>query len=260
MMYLFFCENPQCTQIWKVIRSSIESNNKELEKNLSSQKKLTSSDDWLASAGIEVQETNNLMEIGDMKEKKMVKITAKSKLATQCYLMNCVSEKSFKKFGNDNTNILLEKYLTNQEKNSEFFKIEENLSDSSSDASNIEYLDPLLTDESTYIYDKDKYIRNFIQEISNFPKQIVRYCFGGIPISTESLKNIFIPNCSICGSKKTFEFQILSTIIYEWKVAFGKSDFFLKDNSEWSTVIIYSCSEDCNVKIIEESIIVQYIN
>ena len=35
MMYLFFCENPQCTQIWKVIRSSIESNNKELEKNLS---------------------------------------------------------------------------------------------------------------------------------------------------------------------------------------------------------------------------------
>ncbi|OII72093.1 uncharacterized protein cubi_01426 [Cryptosporidium ubiquitum] len=255
VIYLFYCDNNYCSTTWRVLRSSIKSNSAEITETLPYEEENILSDDWLQSAGIEVNEFVNDQNIQNGL-KSIEKSNINCKFTEKSYLINCISEKNIDSI-DTKTKVLLNSYISNDDNDP--IEIKNSLdSDNSSEKSDIEYLDPSSVDESFYVSDKDKYLHNFSLEISKFPKQIIRYCFGGTPLYSESPKKIIIPSCKECGSNKVFEFQIISTVIYEWENLFGEKDVFVKCNTDWSTIIVYTCSKDCNVEFSEESIIVQH--
>ncbi|KAH8584185.1 programmed cell death [Cryptosporidium sp. chipmunk genotype I] len=255
IMYLFYCENNYCSINWTVFRSSVESNSFGIAESCSNLKSSITTDDWLQSAGIDI---NTLITNQNIQSdlKRIGHTTINRKLTQKSYLINYMSESDI---DNNDSKIkfLLNTYISNVDNDPIEIKKSSD-SDVSSDKSGIEYLDPSSVEESCYISDKDKYLHNFSAEISKFPRQIIRYCFGGTPLYSETPKKINVPTCKECGSNKVYEFQIISTIIYEWENLFGEKDVFDKCNSDWSTIIIYTCSKDCNVEFFEESIILQY--
>ncbi|KAK6589909.1 hypothetical protein RS030_193008 [Cryptosporidium xiaoi] len=256
MIYLFYCISSECDKIWTVFRSNMEINTSK-----SSSGKLNEftvdSDDWLSSAKIEIN-NNNSNRYNINGDKHLVSNSGKMNCNSNGYLINYIHGNSIIDT-KDTVKELLGNYIRNQGNSTEFQETNEVFSDSSSECTNPEYSDPLLVDESLYVNDKNKYIHNFGQEISKFPRQVIRYCFGGTPLLVKPMRNIYLPPCSICGSKRIFEFQVISTIIYEWRNAFGSSDFFSKDDSDWSTVLIFTCENDCLVDLTEEKIIIQSV-
>ncbi|CAJ0850627.1 6056_t:CDS:2 [Entrophospora sp. SA101] len=53
--------------------------------------------------------------------------------------------------------------------------------------------------------------------------------------------NIIIPKCSNCGQERTFEFQVLSTLLNYLKI-----DHTKLDSLDWGTLLIYSCKDSCH--------------
>ncbi|KAL0207180.1 hypothetical protein P9112_011808 [Eukaryota sp. TZLM1-RC] len=78
----------------------------------------------------------------------------------------------------------------------------------------------------------------FSARISRNSKQIIRYCFDGEPLWPCPQPNLTVPNCSYCGSKRVFEFQVLPSIIY-----LGNTD-----NVDFTSLLIYSCENSCDCK------------
>lgn len=255
VLYLFYCENVYCRATWSVLRSSIESNSTQISNVFLNDENPAITDDWLQSAGIDIHTPTNDRKFQNNSE-GIENVFAIDKLIKKSYLINYISERSIDD-GDIKIKHLLDSYISNTDDDPIEIKKETD-SDVSSNESGMEYLDPSSVDENYYVYDKDKYMHYFSAEVSKFPKQIVRYCFGGIPLYSESPKKITIPKCKECGSDKVFEFQIISTIIYEWEKLFGENDAFVKCNTDWSTIIVYTCSKDCNVELFEESILMQY--
>jgi pre-rRNA-processing protein TSR4 len=91
----------------------------------------------------------------------------------------------------------------------------------------------------------DKVFKNFKKTISKEPEQVLRYTSWkdseeplwayqkNIPISEQ------IPQCSQCGSKRVFEFQILPQLLYYLKVG---------DTMDWGTLVVYTCPRSCTGK------------
>lgn len=255
VLYLFYCGNIHCSSTWNVLRSSIESNSTNVAKTIPHEEKNAPTDDWLQSAGINIHALTNDRDFQNNSECIKDAFT-NDKLVQKSYLINYISEKNIDD-GDIKIKRLLDSYLSNTDDPIEIKKGSD--SDVSSSESSMEYFDPSSIDENDYVSDKDKYMHHFSAEISKFPKQIVRYCFGGTPLYSESPKKITIPKCKECGSDKVFEFQIISTLIYEWEKLFGEDDVFVKCNTDWSTIIVYTCYKDCNVELFEESILMQYL-
>ncbi|KAJ1610313.1 hypothetical protein OJ253_1182 [Cryptosporidium canis] len=252
VLYLFYCENIYCKTTWTVFRSSIESN---LVICTANKDNCVISDDWLLSAGIDTKALQNKCNITN-DSITTEHVLANNKKVEKSYLIKYISEECI---GDDDhkTKFLLDSYLSNTEDDPIEIKKGKD-SDISSDESSMDHIDQSNIDESFYVRDKDRYLHNFSLEVSRFPKQIIRYSFGGTPLYSEPPKSISIPGCKKCGSDKVFEFQILSTIIYEWGKAFGEDDAFVKCNTDWSTIIVYTCSKDCNVEFFEESLLIQH--
>ncbi|KAL3128639.1 hypothetical protein CHM_4g2660 [Cryptosporidium hominis] len=234
--------------------SSLESNSLNATESFPNKESGILTDDWLQSAGIDIN--TSVINQNIQNDSKIIENLFSRKLDRKSYLIKYISESDV-----DNSDIkikfLLDSYISNADNDPiEIEKCSD--SDVSSDKSDNEHLDPSNTEESCYIFDKDRYLHNFSSEISKFPRQIIRYCFGGTPLYSESPKKINIPTCKECGSNKVFEFQIISSIIYEWENLFGEKDIFCKCSSEWSTIIIYTCSKDCNTEFSEETAIIQY--
>ena len=64
-----------------------------------------------------------------------------------------------------------------------------------------------------------------------------------------------IPDCSRCGSKRVFEFQLLPTLIYKLK-EFNSSSII----PEFGTVMVYTCNNNCwsdDNQLLEEFIYLQ---
>ena len=90
-----------------------------------------------------------------------------------------------------------------------------------------------------------KLFEKFHSRISQNPSQILRYDLQGIPLNTQIIPSI--PACP-CGSKRIFEMQLIGTAIY-----------FLKgldtDKLDFSTILIYTCKNDCDLHSEEVAIV-----
>jgi len=121
--------------------------------------------------------------------------------------------------------------------------------------------------------------QNFIEVLSSFPSQILRYSWSGYPLlMTPPLRT---PNgdrdfvCTYCGAKKVFEMQLLPTLVNYLKcrrldlegVTDGCGNTIL-DHSvtgealiDFGTVMVFSCEKSCwnnaDPRLIQETIVLQ---
>ncbi|EGC36746.1 hypothetical protein DICPUDRAFT_54428, partial [Dictyostelium purpureum] len=111
---------------------------------------------------------------------------------------------------------------------------------------NYEKLDSQFGDDAsewsneTYEYVKDRIFNKFIKKISMAPDQCLRYSYNGkpLPMTEEGVQLTTNPeSCGTCGTKKIFEFQILSTLIAQIKLR----DQSKKNTLDFSNTFVYSC-------------------
>eukprot|EP01018_Ginkgo_biloba_P009173 Gb_23348 [translate_table: standard] len=92
-----------------------------------------------------------------------------------------------------------------------------------------------------------KHWASFQARLSRAPDQVLRYCRSKkakplLPRLEGQPQNTDIPNCTVCGTPRYFEFQILPQLLYFFKV---QNDI---DSLDWGTIAIYSCAASCGVK------------
>ena len=103
---------------------------------------------------------------------------------------------------------------------------------------------------------KDPVFHKFQKTILRYPWQCMRYIWGGEPllISNDTItadKLTMIPNCEVCGSKRTFEMQLLPTLISHLYVH-NKTDCVdfqqqneSRTNLDFGCVYVFSCALSC---------------
>ncbi|OHT14708.1 programmed cell death protein 2 [Tritrichomonas foetus] len=76
------------------------------------------------------------------------------------------------------------------------------------------------------------------ERMSRCPDQVLRYCRFGEPLLQDKI-DISVPNCPKCGGKRSFEFEVMPTII-----------FTLEPDSpmDFGPILIYTCSSDCGAE------------
>ncbi|RIA89022.1 programmed cell death protein 2 [Glomus cerebriforme] len=101
--------------------------------------------------------------------------------------------------------------------------------------------------------DVDKAFLKFQKRIEPYPEQILRYN----RLEYESEKNpkpLWVSDidkptaqdinpCPYCGQERTFEFQILSTLLNYLEV-----DHLQQGSLDWGTLLVYSCKYNCHVE------------
>ena len=94
--------------------------------------------------------------------------------------------------------------------------------------------------EETDVFN-DKIAEKFYNEIAAFPSQVIRFQRKGNPLWAcgKFEQNLsLIPNCESCGSKRTFEFQLLPTLVDYLKIC-GKTVV------EFGNVFVFTCAGNC---------------
>lgn len=94
---------------------------------------------------------------------------------------------------------------------------------------------------------EDKLFGKFKKNVDGYETQVVRYHRHGTPlwISDHGVLNMaFVPNCEACGSRRTFEFQIMPQMLNELK----------NYELDWGIIAVYTCENDChtNGKYVQE--------
>ncbi|XP_071963234.1 programmed cell death protein 2-like [Antedon mediterranea] len=90
--------------------------------------------------------------------------------------------------------------------------------------------------------EEDKQFRKFKDIIEIEPEQILRYQRSGQPLwvsSENQPTEVDIPKCT-CGADRLFEFQILPQLLTYMDVD------SVGDSIDWGTLLIYTCSKNCN--------------
>lgn len=97
--------------------------------------------------------------------------------------------------------------------------------------------------------------RNFKEEVSKNPAQVLRYDIGGEPLwiadKAKTIGDIQVPPCSNCSAPRHFEFQIMPQMLN-----------YLKDDViDWGVLAVYTCKNSCqpSSEYIREFIIKQDI-
>ena len=68
----------------------------------------------------------------------------------------------------------------------------------------------------------------------------------GMPLYPVSIQSKPVPKC-VCGCRRCFEFQIVPTLLSYTNCDVGEINLeTLKDEKEWSSVLIYTCEENCD--------------
>ncbi|CAG8495648.1 5661_t:CDS:2 [Acaulospora morrowiae] len=143
----------------------------------------------------------------------------------------------------------------------------------------------------------DKAFKRFSERVNEWPEQCIRYEFDGQPLlynqsdstaslllsppygSVKQLKTTThqLPKCPKCGSRRAFEFQLMPSLLCVLPIGEYSSDTQSNAASnngisqfdvgmEWGTIMIFTCSQDCNldgvgddgVSYYEELVLVQY--
>jgi len=104
-----------------------------------------------------------------------------------------------------------------------------------------------------YEDEDNRHLVKFMKRISRSPEQCLRYCFGGTPLLMIKDDEIAqkIPVCSYCGSKRVFEMQVLSALLYflkhtqQNKSSDRQSESNNQTKLDFGTVVVYTCSQSC---------------
>ncbi|XP_056137226.1 programmed cell death protein 2-like [Lampris incognitus] len=114
--------------------------------------------------------------------------------------------------------------------------------------------------EKTKARHGDAIFSRFMKTISLCPEQILRYCWSGKPLFiSEPPSNMakMVPVCSICGSSRTFEFQLMPALVNLLQSKDSNSEMVL----EFGTVLVYTCRRSCwttgSTSPLEEFVFVQ---
>lgn len=86
----------------------------------------------------------------------------------------------------------------------------------------------------------DKDFRKFRKECAKAPRQVIRYMRKGAPLwiaNTDKIKQTLdnIPPCSICGSPREYEFQIMPQML----------NYLADSNLDWGVLAVYTCPKSC---------------
>lgn len=96
-------------------------------------------------------------------------------------------------------------------------------------------------DEEETKVEVDSAFLKFEKRISRCPDQVLRYSKEDkILWVSDSNRDPDIPNCEHCGSRRTFEFQIMPQLLNELGI-----DHRNKNALDWGTLVIYTCSKHC---------------
>jgi pre-rRNA-processing protein TSR4 len=88
---------------------------------------------------------------------------------------------------------------------------------------------------------EDKTFGKFKKNVAGYETQVIRYNRHGNPlwISDNGKLNLgFVPNCENCGSKRSYEFQIMPQMLNELK----------NYDLDWGIIAIFTCENDCDIK------------
>ncbi|XP_044289859.1 programmed cell death protein 2-like [Varanus komodoensis] len=89
---------------------------------------------------------------------------------------------------------------------------------------------------------RDPVFHKFMKRISACQKQILRYSWGGHPLFISSPAvdaKAAVPPCHTCGSKRTFEFQLMPSLVSMLRA--GAEDVSV----EFGTALVYTCEKSC---------------
>lgn len=94
----------------------------------------------------------------------------------------------------------------------------------------------------------DSWFMKFQRRLARSPSQVVRYAWGGKPMwisapPEETSNKAWPPPCSRCGSPRSFELQLLPTLLCEMRR--WCPDHMGDWDIEWGTVMVYTCRKDC---------------
>ena len=96
----------------------------------------------------------------------------------------------------------------------------------------------------------DKKYTKFRKIIQSSPDQIIRYQRTSDPlwISSKNIPEIKdIPNCQFCGSRRTFEFQIMPQMLNNLCLDGPSQDAAsVSDGVDWGVLCVYTCNGSCN--------------
>lgn len=95
--------------------------------------------------------------------------------------------------------------------------------------------------ENLYSNDKDMY--RYYKRLSRYQSQIVRYDWEGKPLVNSSKVKLDVLPCTICSSKRKYEFQLMSASINYLEKEGGDFD---RDTLDFTSVIVHSCSKNCS--------------
>lgn len=89
---------------------------------------------------------------------------------------------------------------------------------------------------------EDKYFKKFKERLKICPDQVLRYDRSGTPlwISEPKFSDGDILNCELCGLSRSFEFQILPTLLNSLNVD------SLTKSIDWGTLLVYTCRNSCD--------------
>ncbi|PVU86645.1 hypothetical protein BB561_006616 [Smittium simulii] len=99
------------------------------------------------------------------------------------------------------------------------------------------------------IVEVDKPFLDFQQRISHNPTQILRYARNADydkdcePLWVNSFgkpSDDNIPKCELCGSERTFEFQVMPQLLNYLNLNHSQ-----KEGIDWGTLLIYTCPKNC---------------
>ncbi|VDN04736.1 unnamed protein product [Thelazia callipaeda] len=91
--------------------------------------------------------------------------------------------------------------------------------------------------------EKDIAFKRFNKIVALNPEQVLRYSRGGEPLlaTDHALPPHAIPPCSLCGSERQFELQLMPHLLSLIGVdCIGKS-------IDWATMMLYTCKNNCHI-------------
>jgi pre-rRNA-processing protein TSR4 len=89
---------------------------------------------------------------------------------------------------------------------------------------------------------RDRYFKRFMRVVGRRPDQVMRYARHSQPLRPSDHVKLAsdIPNCEMCGGKRSFELQLMPHLLSLMDVD------SLKASIDWATVCVYTCAASCD--------------
>lgn len=245
-LYLFVCNNSECNnKQWELLRSQInpapQAKETKVEKSLVENIATTKTDnenddDWFGAGGDSwVSQSTSISDIEALLEARDKTLDNVSTNKTQ-EVPKSKQEKASKnqtKKSNKGMGYYIEWEAEDTSKDSYISQKEQQIiAEQQKDYNDVEWQD------EEYEVSADKSWDKFTKVLNKYPSQIIRY--GGKPVwyqNHRQMESITIPRCTYCDSLRTFEFQVMPTIVEMLES--------LSIHVEFGTVVCFTCSSSC---------------